>query len=74
MAFTVGGAPETAVQGALHTFYKSGDKTAVKVILPNDGGDMVLLGFVQQESETAGVGGIWTASTTIRNTGDRFDY
>lgn len=67
-------APTTAVQGALHSFYLSGDKMAVKVILPNDGGNLVQLGFVQQESETAGVGGLWTASATIRNTGNRFDY
>lgn len=67
-------APTTAVQGALHTFYLSGDATAVKVILPKSGGNLVQLGFVQQESETAGVNGIWAASGTIRNTGNRFDY
>lgn len=67
-------APLTSVQGALHAFYLSGDKMAVKVILPNSGGNMVQIGFVQQESETAGVGGIYTASATIRNTGNRYDY
>lgn len=67
-------APNTAVQGALHAFYLSGDKMAVRVVLPNAGGNLVQVGFVQQESETAGVGGIWTASATIRNTGNRYDY
>jgi Ubiquitin-activating enzyme E1 FCCH domain len=67
-------APRTTVQGALHAFYLSGDVTAVKVILPKSGGNLVQLGFVQQESETAGVGGIFTASATIRNTGNRYDY
>lgn len=67
-------APNTAVQGALHAFYLSGAKIAVKVVLPNAGGNMVQLGTVQQESETAGVGGLWTASATIRNTGNRYDY
>jgi len=67
-------APGTTVQGALHDFYLSGDGTAVRVVLPNSGGSMVQLGFVQQESETAGVGGLWTATATIRNTGQRFDY
>lgn len=67
-------APRTAVQSALHAFYLSGEKLAVKVILPNNGGAIVQQGFVQQESETAGVGGLWTASATIRNTGNRFDY
>lgn len=67
-------APNTTVQGALHDFYLSGDKMAVKVVLPNSGGNLVQIGFVQQESETAGVGGIYTASATIRNTGNRYDY
>jgi hypothetical protein len=67
-------APLTTVQGALHAFYLSGDKMAIKVLLPNGGGNLVQIGFVQQESETAGVGGIYTASATIRNTGNRYDY
>lgn len=66
-------APRTAVQGALHSFYLSGEKIAVKIVLPKNGGEMVQLGFVQQESETAGVGGMWTASAMIRNTGNRVD-
>lgn len=66
-------APRTAIQEALHSFYLSGDKIAVKVVLPNSGGEMVQIGFIQQESETAAVNGIWTASVTIRNTGNRVD-
>lgn len=66
-------APRTTIQGALHGFYESGTKTAVKITLPNSGGEMVQLGFVQQESEQAGNGSIWTASATIRNTGRRVD-
>lgn len=66
-------APGTTVQGALHAFYLSGAVTAVKVILPNSGGEMTQLGFVQQESETVGVGGLWTAQTTLKNTGNRYD-
>lgn len=66
-------APSTTVQGALHAFYLSGAVTAIKVILPNSGGEMTQLGFVQQESETVGVGGLWTAQTTLKNTGNRFD-
>jgi hypothetical protein len=67
-------APKTAVQQALHDFYLSGEKMAVKVLLPSQGGNLVQIGFLQQESETAGVGGLWTASLTIRNTGNRYDY
>ena len=66
-------APRTAIQEAVQDFYKSGDKMAVKVTLPKNGGVMVQLGFIQQTSETAGNGGIWTGSMTIRNTGNRFD-
>lgn len=67
-------APLTSnVQEALHAFYLSSAITAVKVTLPNSGGVMLLLGFVQQESETSAVSGLWTGSTTIKNTGNRVD-
>lgn len=66
-------APRTAIQLALEEFYRSQDKMAVKVTLPNSGGVMVQLGFVQQKSEQAGNGAIWTASATLRNTGPRYD-
>lgn len=66
-------APRTAIQSALHGFYESGEKVAVKIALPKNGGEMIQLGFIQQESETAGVGGIWAATTTVRNTGNRVD-
>jgi hypothetical protein len=67
-------APSTAVQQALQDAYVSGDLIAVKVTLPDSGGTMVQMGFVQQTSESAGVGGIWTGSLTIRNTGNREDF
>jgi hypothetical protein len=66
-------APSTNVQGALHAFYLSGEVLAVKVVLPNNGGELTQMGFVQQESETAGVGGLWTAQSTLKNTGNRYD-
>ena len=67
-------APATAVQQAIQDAYVSGDLIAVKVTLPDSGGTMVQMGFVQQTSESAGVGGIWTGSMTIRNTGNREDF
>lgn len=68
-------APLTStVQGALHSLHESGDITAIKVTLPKSGGTFVQMGFVQQESETAGNGGIWKATSTIRNTGARADF
>jgi hypothetical protein len=67
-------APATAIQQAIQDAYESGDLIAVKVVLPDDGGTMVQMGFVQQTSESAAVGGIWTGSMTIRNTGNREDF
>jgi len=67
-------APATAIQQAIQAAYVSGDLIAVKVTLPDGGGTMVQMGFVQQTSESAGVGGIWTGSMTIRNTGNREDF
>lgn len=67
-------APRTAIQQAIATFDESGDKTAVRIDLPKSGGRLVQLGFIQQTSETAAVGGIWRGSTTIRNTGKRQDF
>jgi hypothetical protein len=66
-------APSTAVQAALQAAYVAGDLIAAKVVLEN-GDKMVQMGFVQQTSESAGVGGIWTGSLTIRNTGNREDF
>lgn len=66
-------APRTAIQGALHDLYESGERTAVKITLPKSGGVMVQLGTVQQESEQASTGTLWTGSATIRNTGRRYD-
>lgn len=66
-------APETGIQTALETFNRSGDITAVRITLPNSGGIRTLLGRVQQTSETASNGTIWTASATIRNTGRPVD-
>lgn len=67
-------APKTAVQTAVQSFYDSGEITAARVTLPKAGGTMVQLGFIQQTSEQAGNGTIWTGSLTIRNTGRRVDF
>lgn len=67
-------APRTAVQLAVREFYDSGEKTATKVTLPKSGGTMVQLGYIQQTSEQAGNGTIWTGSLTVRNTGARVDF
>lgn len=66
-------APRTAIQLQLTALDKSKEKTAIRIVLPNNGGVMTQLGFVQQTSEQAGNGTLWTASVTIRNTGGRYD-
>lgn len=67
-------APQTAVQLAVQAYYDSGEKIAVKVTLPGTGGTMLQLGYIQQTNEQAGVGGLWSGSLTIRNTGARVDF
>lgn len=66
-------APRTTIQAAIEAAYRAGTKIAVHVTLPNAGGEMVQLGTVQQTSEQAGVGTLWTGSITILNTGERYD-
>lgn len=67
-------APNTAVQGALHAWWESGDTMAIQTTLPNGGGNMTQLARVQQESETAAVSGLWDATATLRNSGRPFRY
>jgi hypothetical protein len=64
----------SAIELALTDAYRDGSLTAVKVVLPEDHGTMVQMGFVQQMSVTAGVGGKWDGSLTLRNTGAREDF
>jgi len=66
-------APRTAIQTALQEFDRTGDPIAVKIILPNAGGEMIQIGFVQSMGESASVGTSWRGSLTIRNTGSRID-
>jgi hypothetical protein len=67
-------APKTPMQVALTAAYKAGTVVGSRITLPNSGGDMAQLGFVQSMSEQAGKGGLWTGSLVMRNTGPRFDY
>jgi hypothetical protein len=67
-------APLTTIQQAIQSFYESGAVMGVRIILPDGGGTIVQLGFIQQTNESAGVGGLWTGSITIRNTGPREDF
>jgi len=62
------------IQVALNAFDASGAIMAVRVELPDGGGTLVQLGFVQQTSAQAGNGTVWTGTTVIRNTGARWDF
>lgn len=66
--------PLSTIQAAMTAADKSKARIAVKITLPGNGGFMVQAGFVQQTSEQAGNGTLWTGSTTIRNTGLRYDF
>lgn len=52
----------------------SKELTAFRIDLPEGGGRMVQLGYVQQTSEQAGNGTLWTGSATFRNSGTREDF
>jgi len=62
-------APNVAIQAAIQAAYLAGTTLAAKVILPGSGGTIIVFGFVQQTSESVQVGGLWTASFTLRATG-----
>ncbi len=66
-------APQTAIQLAMAALDLSGDKMAVAVKLPKNGGQRIQLGFVTQTSETASVNGLWTGTMSVRNTGKPLD-
>lgn len=67
-------APETTIQLSITDFDATKALMAVKILLPNSGGGRTQLGFVQQLSEKASVGTLWTASVTILNTGPYVDF
>lgn len=62
------------IQVALNAFDASGAIMAVRIELPDGGGTLVQLGFVQQTSAQSGNGAVWTGTTVIRNTGARQDF
>jgi hypothetical protein len=62
------------LQARLAELDGSKEMTAFKIVLPDDGGIMVQLGYVQQTSEQAGNGTLWTGSATFRNSGTREDF
>lgn len=61
-----------AVQAALRAAKVSGAATAFKITFPGDGGKVVMIGYVQGTSFGGERNGVWTASATIKLTGEIF--
>lgn len=59
-----------AVQAALRAAKRAGTQVALRLTFPGTGGVVIMIGFVQQTSFTGSVNGVWTASATVRLTGD----
>lgn len=66
-------APQTGVQKSLVALERSGEVTAVRRELPNQGGETVALGYVTTTSDQAGNGTIWTGTASIQLTGAPYD-
>lgn len=65
-------APSSDVQAAFRAAKVAGTEVAVRVVFPNGGGTIVMIGSVQSSSFSGAVGGVWTGSTTIKLTGEIF--
>ncbi len=60
------------VQSALRDAETSGDQVAFRVIMPNEGGQVVMIGTVQQTSFQGAVNGVYTGSAQIKLSGEIF--
>lgn len=58
------------VQTALREAKVSGDQMAFKVTFPGTGGSVIMIGTVTSTSFQGSVNGVWTASASIKLTGD----
>lgn len=65
-------APLSAVQTALRTAKVDGTQLAVRIIFPNSGGTVIVIGTVQQQSISGQVNGVWSGSATLKLTGPIF--
>lgn len=60
------------VQAALRTAKLSGDQLAFKITFPGTGGTVIMIGTVTATSFQGAVNGVWTASASIKLTGEIF--
>lgn len=65
-------APNTPIQAAFRAAKKSGDEIAVRLDFPKQGGSIIMIGRVQQQSFQGANAALWTGSATIRLTGEMY--
>ena len=65
-------APGSSVQTALRNAKVSGDQVAFKLVFPESGGTIIMIGTVQQQSMSGQVNGVWAGSATIKLSGPIF--
>lgn len=65
-------APNTTVQSYLKTAKEAGDYVAVKIVFPNSGGTIIMIGTVQSQSIQGAVNDVWKGSATIKLSGAIF--
>jgi hypothetical protein len=66
-------APNSAVQTALRAAEISGEKVAVKVVLPNSGGTIIMIGTVQTTGFNGQIGqAVWRGTASLKLSGPLF--
>jgi hypothetical protein len=65
-------APTSNVQTAFRAARKAGTDVAVQIVFPNNGGTIVMMGQVQQQSFSGANGSFWTGSAQLKLSGEIF--
>jgi hypothetical protein len=65
-------APLSDIQAAFRAAKKAGEDVAVRIVFPNNGGTIVMIGQIQQSSFTGANGAFWTGNTQLKLTGEIF--
>lgn len=67
-------APSSGVQEAFRDAKVAGSEVAVQIVLPKNGGTIVVIGSVQQSSFSGANDGLWTGTTQLKLTGEIFVF
>lgn len=65
-------APNSVVQAALRAAKESGEYIAFKIVFPQSGGTVIMIGTVQSQSISGSVNDVWKGSATIKLSGAIF--